>query len=61
MQQRSDDRVNSINRQPSQEWTKLIRKLRWIGMENEARRLEQALSDLPPEERRVLVEPLGTD
>jgi hypothetical protein len=29
---------------------KLIRKLRWIGLEDEARRLELAVSTLPPEE-----------
>jgi hypothetical protein len=30
---------------------KLIRKLRWIGLDDEARRLELAVSTLPPEER----------
>jgi hypothetical protein len=33
------------------EWTKLIRKLRWIGLEDEARRLELAVRTLPAEER----------
>ena len=37
--------------QPVHEWAKLIRKLRWIGCHEEARRLEQAVSTLPPEER----------
>jgi hypothetical protein len=27
-----------------QDWGKLIRKLRWIGMEDEARRLQMAVS-----------------
>jgi hypothetical protein len=33
------------------ELAKLIRKLRWIGLDDEARRLELAVSTLPPEER----------
>jgi hypothetical protein len=36
--------------QESGECTKLIRKLRWIGLDEEARRLEQALRALAPEE-----------
>jgi hypothetical protein len=44
------------------EWEKLIRKLRWIGLEDEARRLELAVSTLPPEERgTVTADPLSTD
>jgi hypothetical protein len=44
------------------EWVKLIRKLRWIGLEDEARRLELAVSTLPPEQRgTVLNEPSSTD
>jgi hypothetical protein len=43
------------------EWEKLIRK-RWIGLEDEARRLELAVSTLPPEERgSVSADPLSTD
>jgi hypothetical protein len=39
-----------------------IRKLRWIGLEDEARRLELAVSTLPPEERgSVSADPLSTD
>jgi hypothetical protein len=41
---------------------KLIRKLRWIGLEDEARRLELAVSTLPPEQRdSVSVGPFSTD
>ena len=29
------------------EWAKLIRKLRWIGLEDEARSLQLAVSTLP--------------
>jgi hypothetical protein len=40
----------------------LIRKLRWIGMEEEARRLELAVSTLPPEQRdSVSAGPCSTD
>ncbi len=54
--------VNSITEQPSCEWTRLIRKLRWIGLDDEARRLELAVSTLPPDERgTVSVGPFSTD
>jgi len=44
------------------EWARLIAKLRWIGMEEEAKKLELALSTLPPEERSsVSLEPFSTD
>jgi hypothetical protein len=47
---------------PSHEWARLIRKLRWIGLEDEARRLEEAVSTLPPEERGcVSAGPFSTD
>ncbi|MGA7489450.1 MAG: hypothetical protein WBW74_21205 [Xanthobacteraceae bacterium] len=41
----------SVRRQSPHEWGKLIRKLRWIGLDDEARRLELAVRTLPPEER----------
>jgi hypothetical protein len=56
-----DDSVNPTDRKSARESAKLIRKLRWIGMEEEARRLELALSTLPAEERAVWAEPSGTD
>jgi hypothetical protein len=44
------------------EWAKLIRKLRWIGLEDEARSLQLAVSTLPAEERgSVCAGPNGTD
>jgi hypothetical protein len=49
MEQASANNVISLDR-PSREWARLIRKLRWIGMD-EARRLELAVRTLPPEER----------
>ena len=33
------------------DYEQLIRKLRWIGLEEEAKRLESAVCTLPPEER----------
>ena len=52
----------AIDHDPSGGWSKLIRKLRWIGMEEEAERLQQAVSTLPPDERGcVAAEPYGTD
>jgi hypothetical protein len=49
-------------REPPWEWAKLIRKLRWIGMDEEARRLEQAVSTLPPEQRGTVSSgPFSTD
>jgi hypothetical protein len=35
----------------SNDWSKLIRKLRWIGMEEEALRLQRAVLSMPLEER----------
>ncbi len=51
----------SAQRSPA-EWAKLIRKLRWIGLEDEARSLQLAVSTLPLEERgSVLTGPFSTD
>ena len=50
-----------INRQ-AYEWAQLIRKLRWIGMEDDAHRLQVAMCGLPPHERyAVLAGPSSTD
>jgi hypothetical protein len=46
------------------DWARLIRKLRWIGLEDEAKCLELAVSTLPPEERErdsVSFGPFSTD
>jgi hypothetical protein len=62
MQQVQADNVLRVDQRPSCEWAKLIRKLRWIGLEDEARRLELAVSTLPPEDRgSVSVGPFSTD
>jgi hypothetical protein len=48
--------------QQSEEWARLIRKLRWIGMDEEAHHLQMALCGLPPHERyAVLAGPFSTD
>jgi hypothetical protein len=42
--------------------TRLIQKLRWIGLDNEARQLETVLDGLPPEERSGFnFDPADTD
>jgi hypothetical protein len=44
------------------DWARLIAKLRWIGLEEEAKKLELALRTLPPEERcGVSFGPFNTD
>jgi hypothetical protein len=61
MDQVRADNVIIMPKQQS-DWSKLIRKLRWIGMEDEARRLELAVRSLPPEERgTVAAWPYDTD
>jgi hypothetical protein len=56
------NKQSSADRQPPHEWVRLIRKLRWIGLDDEARRLELAVRTLPPEERgTVSVGPFSTD
>jgi hypothetical protein len=54
---------NPISRhQPPHDWAKLIRKLRWIGMEEEAQNLQLALRSMSPEERgTVSAGPFSTD
>jgi hypothetical protein len=46
----------------SADCTRLIRKLRWIGLDDDAHNLELAMSTLPPEQRAsVSAESYGTD
>jgi hypothetical protein len=49
-------KVQLAERGSPHEWEKLIRKLRWIGLEDEARRLELAVSTVPPDVRDRSVE-----
>jgi hypothetical protein len=44
------------------DWARLLRKLRWIGLDEEARRLEFAVSTLAAEERcGVFLDASNTD
>lgn len=62
MEQVSTSTVVSMNDRPRNEWAKLIRKLQWIGYDDEAFRIEQAVNALPPEKRgSVSAEPSSTD
>jgi hypothetical protein len=62
MERARENEASPVDRQSPHEWGKLIRKLRWIGLDDEARRLELAVSTLPPEERgSVSVGPFSTD
>jgi hypothetical protein len=61
MEHAYDLQYASLKGQPH-DWAKLIRKLRWIGMEDEACRLQSAVCCLPPEERgTVSAGPFSTD
>jgi len=55
--------ADAAQAQPPRDWARLIRKLRWIGLEEEAKELEMAVrTSLPPEQRRgVPLEPINTD
>src|SRR5262245_36164632 len=62
MERRPIDNEEASAARRSHDWARLIRKLRWIGLDDEARRLGQAVSTLPPEERGcVSAEPFSTD
>lgn len=53
---------NVVAMPSSDDWTRLIRKLRSIGLDKEADRLQVAVRALPPEERGpVSPRPLGID
>jgi hypothetical protein len=44
------------------DWARLLRKLRWAGLEEDAKRLESAVSTLPPDERGTVgFGPFSTD
>jgi hypothetical protein len=54
--------INPVTQQLSAEWARLICKLRWIGLDEEARCLERAVSTVPRQERgSVSVGPFDTD
>jgi len=62
MNQAEDIHACSAGQRSPAEWAKLIRKLRWIGLEDEARSLQLAVSTLPAEDRgSVSIGPFSTD
>ena len=48
MESAPTNKAGSGHRDSPHELAQLIRKLRWIGLDDEARRLELAVSTLPP-------------
>jgi hypothetical protein len=50
-QQSAANRVAYLDAHSPDEWAHLIRKLRWTGLEDEAKRLEKVVSTLPAEQR----------
>jgi hypothetical protein len=57
----TDEIANQAQPLP-RDWARLIQKLRWIGLDDEAARLEWAISNLPPEQRCELsLDPADTD
>jgi hypothetical protein len=56
------DETASQARLLPRDWARLIQKLRWIGLDDDAARLESAVSDLPLEQRCELdLDPADTD
>jgi hypothetical protein len=57
-----DERAACAQQTVPQDWARLIRKLRWIGLAEEARRLEAAVGTMAPAERgNVDFGPFSTD
>lgn len=62
MQAKTDENLARQASALSHDYARLIQKLRWIGLDKEARRLESALDGLPPEERSGFnFDPADTD
>jgi hypothetical protein len=51
MPQMREDKVVFLSHHPSREWATLIRRLRGIGLDDAARRLELAASTFPADRR----------
>jgi hypothetical protein len=59
---RTDLVTDVLSEGTSRELVRLIRKLRWIGMETEAARLQGVLRNVPPDRRAsLLASPHSTD
>ena len=62
MQYTPEVRTDAAALSSPNELAKLIRKLRWMGLDDEARRLQLVMRTLPVEERgSVSIEPFSTD
>ncbi len=62
MKPRHQDSAADFKQAVPHDWARLIHKLRWIGLEEEAKRLGAVVSTLPPEERvGVDFGPFNTD
>lgn len=56
------DEIASQAQPLPRDWARLIQKLRWIGLDDEAARLEREISSLPLEQRCELnLDPADTD
>lgn len=59
---RNKEPVSSAAASVPEDWAQLLRKLRWAGLEEEARNLEVAVGRLPADERgAVNFGPFSTD
>jgi hypothetical protein len=57
-----DERATGVRPAVPQDWARLIRKLRWIGLTDEARRLEDAVRTVAqPEGSEAEFQPSSTD
>ena len=62
MQYTPEVRIDATAPSSPTELAKLIRKLRWMGLDDEARRLQLVMRTLPVEERgSVSIGPFSTD
>ena len=62
MERRRFDDAMELEIDDPRECARLIRKLRWIGLDQEANRLERAVSEVPADQRSsVLGGPFSTD
>ena len=62
MENQSATNVVSVPQEASWEWAKLIRKLRWIGMDEEAQKLQRELAEREAAaEDSVVATPRDTD
>ena len=62
MTEAQDAQPHILDQRSPREWATLIRKLRWIGLEDEAQRLQLAVSTLPSDQRGSVSDgPFSTD